>query len=116
MAALLAAVNKLRLELLQHLYNLLTHGFTQRVRLTTCEAGKQTAQKHHLLLINCNAVCIFKILLHYRYVIHYRLTPLLTLNELRNIVHRARAIEGVHGYKVFKHSRLQLTQILLHTW
>ena len=40
---------------------------------------------------------------------------MLTTDKLRNIVHRTRAIEGVHSNQVTYHSRLEFLHILAHT-
>ena len=39
---------------------------------------------------------------------------MLAVDELRNIVHRARAIESIHGNQVLKASGMQFNEILLH--
>ena len=94
---------------------LLTHRFTQSVTLATGEVCQQTRQKHDLFLIDCNAVSIFQIFFHYGNIILDRLTSVLTVDKVGNVVHRSRTIQGVHGDQVFKLGRLQLLQIFLHT-
>ena len=115
MSVLCTSFDKEALEAVQHVLELLTHGLTERICLTSGEVGKLTRQKHHLLLIYCDTVCVLECLLHVRKVIHDRLTALLTLYEVRNIVHRARTIEGVHRNEVFETCRLELDKPLLHT-
>ena len=66
-------------------------------------------------MINGNSVCIFQILLHVLDIVSDRLLSLLTADELRNVVHRAWAVEGVHGNQVGELRWLQLAQIFLHT-
>ena len=40
---------------------------------------------------------------------------MLTTDELRNIAHRTRTVEGVHSNEVFEHGRLEFAQVFLHT-
>ena len=39
---------------------------------------------------------------------------MLTLDELRNIIHRSRSIEGIHGDEVSNDGRFEFTQVFLH--
>ncbi len=39
---------------------------------------------------------------------------MLTVDEVGNVIHRPRAVEGIHGYQVLESGGLQLAQILLH--
>ena len=115
MSVFLTLLHKLTFQLVHLLDEFLTHRLTQGVRLATCEVGKLSRQKHHLLLIDSNAICIFEILFHYRNRIADRFLASLTSDECRDVIHRSRTIQGVHSDKIFKDSRLQLTQIFLHT-
>ena len=38
-----------------------------------------------------------------------------TVDKVRNIIHRPRTIKGIHGNQVFKSTRLEFTQVFLHT-
>ena len=40
---------------------------------------------------------------------------MLTVDEVRNIIHRTRTIEGIHGDQIFEGRRLQFAQVLLHS-
>ena len=114
MPVLLSTRNKFRLHVIQLVTQLLTHCLTQGIGLTAGEVRQQTGQKHHLLLVDGDAVRIFQVFLHYGNIILDRLASPLTVDEVRDIVHRARTIEGVHGYQVLESTRLQLTQVFLH--
>ena len=115
MSVFLTLLHKLTFQLVHLLDEFLTHRLTQGVGLTTSETCQLSRQKHHLFLINSYAVCIFKILLHDRNRIADRFLACLTSDECRDVIHRSRTIQGVHSDKIFKDSRLQLTQIFLHT-
>ena len=110
-----AAFNELGFQGIQLVFQLLTHGFTQCVGLATREVGQQSRQQHHLLLIDGDAVGVLQVLLHDGDVVLDFLASLLTVDELRNVVHRAGTIEGVHSDKILKRRGLQLAQVLLHT-
>ena len=115
MTVLLATLDELRLHGVDNVLLLLTHRLTQGVALTTGKVGQQTRQQHHLLLINGNAVGILQIFLHHRNIIGDRFFTVLTTYELRNVAHRSRTVQGVHGDEVFKDGGLQLAQVFLHT-
>ena len=114
-AVLLSLLDELRLHRIYDSLFLLTHRLTQRIRLTSGEARQLTGKKHHLLLIDRDAVGILQILLHTRDIVGNRLLAVLAGNEVRNVIHRSRTVEGVHGDEVLEYRRLQLTEILLHT-
>jgi len=114
-AVLLSLLDKLRLHRIYDGLFLLTHRLTQGIRLASGEAGKLTGKKHHLLLIDRNAVGILQILLHTRDIVGNLLLAVLAGNKVRDVIHRSRTVEGVHGDEVLEHRRLQLTEILLHT-
>ncbi len=94
---------------------LFTHSLTQRITLTTGKVGKQPRQKHHLLLIDGHPIGISQITLHYRNVIDNLLAPMLTRDELGDIIHRTRTVKSIHRYKILERRRLQFTKIFLHT-
>ena len=115
MATLLSAIDKLRLQRCQLVDKLLTHSLAQSVRLATCETGKQSGEKHHLLLIHSDAISILQILLHHRDIIFDGKLSMLTLDKVGDIVHWTRTIQGVHRDKILKCAWLKLDKILLHT-
>ena len=107
--------HELALQVVHLVDQLLTHCLTQGIALATGEIGQQTREQHDLLLIDCNAVCIFQVTLHHRNVILDLLLSLFTGDKRRNIVHRSRTVEGIHGNQVLELGGLQLLQVLLHT-
>ena len=94
---------------------LFTHCLTQRVALASRKVSQQTRQKHDLFLIYRNTICIFKILFHNGYIINYRGLAMFSGNKVGNIRHRARPVQGIHGYEILKYRRLQFAKIFLHT-
>ena len=114
-SSLLTAIDEERLHLVNDSLLLLTHSLTQGIRLTSGKACQQTAQQHHLLLINGNTIRILQVFLHHRNIVCNLFLSILTSDERRNIIHWARSVEGVHGYKVLKDRWFQLLQVLLHT-
>ena len=115
MTAGCTALHKLLLELIHLAYHLLTHGLAQSITLAAGEAGEQTREQHHLFLIDGNAVGILEIGLHLGDIVFDFFLTLLAGDKLGDIVHRTRAVEGVHGDEVLEHRRLKLAQIALHT-
>ena len=112
---LLSAGDKLRLHMVQLIAQLLTHSLTQGIALASGKVSQKAREKHHLLLIDRNAVGVLQVLLHDGDVILDGLAAPFAVNEVRNVVHRSRTVEGIHGDEVLKRAGLQLTQILLHT-
>ena len=104
-----SALNKLRLHMIQLITQLFTHRFTQCIGLTAGKVGQQTRQEHHLFLIHSNTISILQVFLHNRNVIFNRLTPMFTVDKIRNIIHWTRSIKSIHGNQVLKSRRLQLT-------
>ena len=94
---------------------LLAHCFAELVRFAFSEAGQPLRQKHHLLLIDGDAVGVLKVFLHLRKVVLDGLLSLLAGDEVRDVVHRARPIEGVHSDKVLEALRVELLEVLFHT-
>ena len=114
MTILLPTGDKLRLHLVQFVPQLLTHRFTQGIRFPTGKIRQQTGKQHHLFLIDCNPIRILQILFHDRNIVFDRFTSVLTINKIRNIIHRSRSIQCIHRNQVLESRRLQFTQILLH--
>ena len=115
MSVLCSAFDEEALEAVQNVLQLLTHCLTESICLTSGEVGELTRKKHHLLLIYGDSVSVLKGFLHLRKVIYYRLTTLLSLYEVRDVVHRTRTVEGVHGDEVLETGRLELYEPLLHS-
>ena len=106
--------DELRLHGVDDILLLLTHRLTQGVALTTGEVGQQSGEQHHLLLIHGDAIRILQVFLHHRDIVGDRFISMLTTDELGDIAHRSRTIEGVHGDEILKDRRLQFAQIFLH--
>ena len=109
-----AAVDELRLEGVQLLLDLLAHRLAQRVALAAGEARQLARQEHHLLLVDRDAVGVLEVLLHHRDVVLDGLAAVLAVDEVRDVVHRARAVEGVHRYDVLELAGLEFAQIAAH--
>ena len=114
MAVLLTAFIEERFQLVHLVDLLLTHRLAQGIALATGETCQLTRQQHDLLLINGNAVGLLQVFLHAGDVILDGLPTLLAVDELGNVVHGARAVEGIHGNQVFETGGMQLDEILLH--
>ena len=111
-----SAGHKLLLELLHYGYLLLTHCFTQGVSLAFGEAGKLLRQKHHLLLVNRDAVGVVEILLHLGEVVLDWFDTLLAVDEVGDIVHRTRPVKGIHCDEILKTFWMELLEPGLHTF
>ena len=85
------------------------------VGLALGEAGQFLRQSHHLLLINCYAVGFLKVVFHIREVVRYLGGVCLAGYEVRDIVHRTRAVQGVHRYEVLETLGMQPHKPLLHS-
>ena len=94
---------------------LLSHRLTQLVGLTLGEAGQLLGQQHDLLLVDRHAVGVVQVLLHVRQVVLDLAPAVLACNEVGDVVHRTRAVEGVHRNEVLEPRRLQLDEPFLHT-
>ena len=114
-ATLHSTIDELGLHLIQHRFLLLTHRFSQGVGLTSSKACQQLTEQHHLLLIYGNAIGISQILLHLWELVCNRLLSVLTGNEVGNLLHWTRSVEGVHSNKILQTSGFQRTKVLLHT-
>ena len=114
-SVLRALLEKLRLHRVDDGLFLLTHGLTQGITLTTSEVGQLTGEQHHLLLIDRDAVGVLQVLLHAGDIILDTRRVFLTGDELGDVIHRSRAIEGIHSDEVFEDRRMKLLQIFLHS-
>ena len=110
----LSARDKFGVHVVQLLDKLLTHRLTQGIALAAREVCNEAREQHHLLLVNRDAVGVFKVFLHAREVVDNGFVAVLAGNELRDIGHWPRAIKGVHRNEVFEGRGLQFAQILLH--
>ena len=113
---LFSARYKFGIHMIQLVDQLFTHRLTQVVTLSSREVCNFTREKHHLLLVDCNAVRILEVFLHTRQVIRNRFYPVFALDKLRDVFHWARTIKRIHRNQILKSRRMKLTQILLHTW
>ena len=113
-AVLLASLIEKALQVVHLLDELLTHSLAQGVALASREACKLAAEEHDLLLVYGDSVSVLEVFLHARDVVLYLGRVALALDELRYVVHRARTVEGVHGYEVLEYGRMQLAKVFLH--
>ena len=110
-----AAFDELRLHGVDNLFLLLTHCLAQRITLATGEVSQLTAQQHHLLLIDCDAVSVLQVFLHDGNIVGNGLVAMLTTDERRNVLHRTRTIERVHSDEILENGRLEVAQVFLHS-
>ena len=94
---LLTALDELGFHGVDDILFLLTHRLTEGVALTTGEVGQQSRQQHHLLLIDRNTISILQVFLHDGDIVGNLFVAMLTTDELRDITHRSRSVEGVHS-------------------
>ena len=113
-AVLRASLDEFRLQVVQLVLELLAHRLAQRVRLAAREVRKQAREQHDLLLVDRDAVGVLEVLLHHRDVVDDRTPAVLARDEVRDVVHRARTVEGVHGDQILEGRGLQLPEVLLH--
>ena len=114
MAVGLSTFQEQSLELIHLRNKLFTHRLTQRVALASREVGQQTRQKHDLFLIHSHPIGILQVFLHDGDIVSDGAAAMLSGNEVRDIVHRARTVEGIHGYEILECRRLEFAQIFLH--
>ena len=107
-------VEELHLEGGHLVRQLLPHRLTELVALPSGEVGDLTREEHHLLLIDGDAVGILEVALHAGQVIGDVLASVLAVDEVGDVVHRPRAVEGIHRDEVLEGRGLQLAQVLLH--
>ena len=114
-AVLLSLLDELRLHRIYDSLLLLTHRLTEGIRLASGEACQLAGKEHHLLLIHRDAVGILEVFLHAGDIVGDGLLAVLAGDEVGDVIHRSRTVEGVHGDEVLENRRLQLAEILLHT-
>ena len=93
---------------------LLTHGFAERIGLPAGKQAQGAGLKHHLLLVNRHPVSIFQEWLHHGVVVFNGFLSVLAADKGRDVFHRSRAVEGVHGNEVLEAVGLQGTEVLFH--
>ena len=114
MSVFLSTFDKLRLHGIYNVLLLLSHSLAQGIALASGEVCQLSGKKHHLLLIYRDAVGVFQVLLHAGDVILDGFPSCFAGDERGDVVHRAWAVERIHGYQVFKHGGLQFAQVFLH--
>ncbi len=114
MSSLSAAVHENILELVHFLDLLFTHCLAQGVALAAGKAAEQSRQKHHLFLVHSDAVGVREVFLHLGDVVGYGMSAVFALDELGYVLHRPRAVEGVHGDEILEHGGFELAQVALH--
>ena len=73
----------------------LTHGTTQQVCAAQRVAADCSSNQHHLFLIDHDAVCFAQNRLHTGIKVLHFLSPELSIDEVRNLIHRTRTIQSV---------------------
>ena len=114
-AVALAALDELGLHGVDDVFLLLTHRLAQGVALASGEVGQLAAQEHDLLLVDGDAVGVFQVLLHAGDVVLDFGASVLAVDEVGDVVHGSRPVEGVHGDEVFEHGGVELAEVFLHT-
>ena len=102
-------------EFFEHGNLFFPHRLTELVALTTREVGKKSGEEHDLLLVNGDAVGVFEVFFHHWDIVGDGFKSMFALDEMRDVVHRSRAVEGVHGDKVGEDGGLQFTEVFLHS-
>ena len=110
----LATLQEIGLHLVDDVLLLLAHRLPKAVGLALREACKFLTQQHHLLLVHRDAVRLFEVLLARVQIVGDGLAAVLARHKVRDVFHRTRAVQGVHGDQILKHRRLQRLQVLLH--
>ena len=111
----LCTFHKLALHFIKHFFLLLTHRFTQRIRITFGKACQTLRQQHHLLLIHCNSIGIFEIFFHLGHIVTDDFFAVLTCDKIWNVGNWSGTIQSVHGNQILKAVGFQIDEVLLHT-
>ncbi len=98
----LTTINELGVHVVKLFYKLFTHCLSQCITLATRKVCNFTREQHDLLLVDGNAVCILQVFFHTRKVVGNWLVTMFTGYEGRNILHRSRTVQRIHGDKVLK--------------
>ena len=107
MSVFLPLLDEFGLQVVQLVLQLFTHGLSEGVAFASGEAGQLSAQEHHLLLVDGDSVGVLQVFFHLGKVVLDRLDSELAVNEVRDVVHRARTVEGVHRNQVLKALRME---------
>ncbi len=102
MAVGLAAFKEFSFKVVHLVDEFLTHGFSECVAFASGEVGQQSRQKHHLFLIDCDAVGVLEVFFHLGDVILDWGPTMFSGDEIGYVVHRPRTIQGVHGDEVLE--------------
>ena len=103
------SIHKLLLHFIQYRKLLLTHGFTEYIRISFREACQFLGKQHHLFLIYCNTIGFLQVFCHIIHVISYLLLTMFTQDKLRDVGNWPRTIQGIHRNQIRKLIGLQLT-------
>ena len=109
-----AAADEVLFDLGHFLGLLLAHRLAQNIGLAEGETGQLLGDAHDLLLIDHNPIGRLQNRLQLGVIVGDGLFAVLAGDEGRDIVHRPRTIEGVHGDNVFDGVRLELDQVFAH--
>lgn len=94
---------------------LFTHSFTEGIRLAPGEQSQGPGLEHYLFLVDGNAVSVFQVGLHHRMVVFNGFFAVFAPDEGRDILHRPRTIQGVHGYQVLETVGLEGAEVFFHS-
>ena len=93
---------------------LLADGVAERVRLRAAEPAQGDRRGHDVLLVDEDPVGLLQVRLEQRVQVRHGLLAVLAPDVGRDVVHRARAIEGDHGRQVVDRRRAQLADVATH--
>ena len=96
-ATLCGAGDELLLQPSQHVFLLLSHRITERVRLRAREAAECRRRRHDVLLVDEDAIGTLQERLKEWMKVGDRFRPVLTANIRGDVRHRPRSIERHHG-------------------
>ena len=109
-----SALDEFGVHVVQLLDEFLAHRLSECIALAAGEVGDFAGEEHDLLLIDRDAVGVLQIFLHARQVIDNRLLPVLSGDELWDILHRSGTVERVHGDEVLEGRGSQVAEVALH--
>ena len=109
-----ATFEELDLEFFHQVEFLLPHRLAKLIALTAGKPGQIARKQHQLLLIHGDAIRFFQAFLHRRQVVGNRLASRFPGDKARDIIHRPRPVQRIHGDQVLEPARPQIAQMLLH--
>ena len=109
------SVNKALALRINHILFFLTHGTADVIGLSHGIPGKLLHDLHNLLLVNNTSVSRFQNGFQLRCHVHDFVWIVLTLDIIRDKIHRSRTIQGNTGHNVLEILRLQLLHKVLHS-